>query len=300
MHREVDAPSDLPARSQAVPQVRLDADARAPDAPAPPEHSDDTNAASALPVQDPGAPPTPALHDPGAPPARSVDDPLARPTLPLHDPGPPPARSVDDPLARPTLPLHEPGAPPARSVDDALARLTLPLHEPSAGPQESLADDLAGLGGWCEPAGSSPWRLFRFERRWLARVFDSLLPPAPESGLPGARDVPLGRFIDDLLAASPLVSVTGLRAALWLVWLAPLFLHRRLVAFGGLAPAGQNALLDRLRRSDVYLVRQAVTFLKILACLGLCGLGPVQRRLGIHPTDVTPPAWAKKKPQAGA
>ena len=161
-------------------------------------------------------------------------------------------------------------------------------------PGGDLAGDLARLAGPADPAGSSPLRLFRFERRWLIQVFETILPSGAHPRMPlGARDVPAGRFVDDLLASAPLLSVLGLRAALWLVMAAPLF-GRRPRSFRGLGPEGRAALLDRLRRSDRYLVRQGVTLLKVLACLAVCGLGPVQRRLGIHPTDATPPPWARR------
>jgi hypothetical protein len=161
-------------------------------------------------------------------------------------------------------------------------------------PNNDLARDLDNLADRTDPAGSSPLRLFRFERRWLTRIFQAILPSGAHPRMPlGARDVPAGRFVDDLLASAPLLSVLGLRAALWLVMAAPLF-GRRPGTFAGLGAGGRVALLDRLRRSDRYLVRQAVTLLKVVACLAVCGLGPVQRRLGVHPTDATPPPWARR------
>jgi hypothetical protein len=80
-----------------------------------------------------------------------------------------------------------------------------------------------------------------------------------------------------------------------MVMAAPLLVGRTLRSFARLALGEREALLDRLRCSEIYLVREAVTFLKVLACLGFCGVGPVQRRLGIHPTDVTPPLWARRR-----
>ena len=154
--------------------------------------------------------------------------------------------------------------------------------------------DLGTLAAPSEPAGRSPLRLFRFERRWLARVFETVLPSGADPTMPlGARDVPMGRFVDDLLANVPPLTVLGLRAALWMVMLAPLPVLGRFRSFIGLAAADRMALLDRLRRSNRYVVRESVILFKIVACLGFCGLAPVQRRLGIHPTDSTPPPWAR-------
>jgi hypothetical protein len=158
-----------------------------------------------------------------------------------------------------------------------------------------LGDDLASLAPAAPPAGRHPLRLFRFERRWLMVVFETMLPSGAHPGMPlGGRDVPLGRFVDDLAASLPLTALLGVRAGLWLVMAAPLLLGRTRRPFTRLRLDEREELLDRLRRSDSYLVREAVTFLKLLACLGFCGLGPVQRRLGIHPTDATPPPWARR------
>jgi hypothetical protein len=110
----------------------------------------------------------------------------------------------------------------------------------------------------------------------------------------GAADVPMGRFVDDLLARAPLASVLGLRAALWLVVFAPPFVLRRPCTFLGLTAADRLALLGRLQASDRYLVRETAMLCKFLGCLGFCGLAPIQRRLGIHPLDPLPPSWARE------
>ena len=34
----------------------------------------------------------------------------------------------------------------------------------------------------------------------------------------------------------------------------------------------------------------------IVGCLGFCGLGPVQRRIGIYPSDEILPAWTGDPP----
>jgi hypothetical protein len=162
-------------------------------------------------------------------------------------------------------------------------------------PARDLGDDLASLAPGAPAAGGSPLRLFRFERRWLTLVFETMLPSGAHPGMPlGGRDVPLGRFVDHLADSLPLTALVGARAGLWMVMVAPLFFRRTLRPFSRLPFGEREALLERLRRSDMYLVREAVTFLKVLACLGFCGLGPVQRRLGIHPTDATAPAWTRR------
>lgn len=149
-----------------------------------------------------------------------------------------------------------------------------------------------------EPTGRHLLRFFRFERRWLLRVFETIL-PAGEKGAAGAApvlgapDVPMGGFVDDLLTHAPLLSVVGLRAALWMVMLAPPVVLRRACSFLGLATSERIRLLDSLGRSRLYIVRESALLLKIMACLGFCGLAPVQQRVGIHPVDAIPPSWAR-------
>src|ERR1700757_3647747 len=105
-----------------------------------------------------------------------------------------------------------------------------------------------------DPAGGD-LRLLRFERRWLVRIFETILPSG--AGLDrGAADVPMGRFVDDFAAHAPLATLIGLRAALWLVMLAPL-LWLRWRPFLGLRDADRVQVLERLRRSDLYLVRES-------------------------------------------
>jgi hypothetical protein len=150
--------------------------------------------------------------------------------------------------------------------------------------------------GPVSPRGSSPLRLFRFERRWLLQVFETVL-PAGEPALPlGAADVPMGRFLDDFLARAPLQAVLGLRAGLWMLVLAPLVSLRRPRTFLGLSAQDRAALIDRFRRSNHYLVRESATLFKIVGCLGFCGLGPIQQRIGIYPVDQTLPSWAREEP----
>ena len=155
--------------------------------------------------------------------------------------------------------------------------------------------DQAALAAPSDPAGSSALRLFRFERRWLVRIFETLLPSGVDPRLPiGAADVPMGSFIDDLLRHAPLLAVMGLRAGLWMLMLAPPVAIGRWRSFLGLETGVRLAVLERMRRSRHYLVREVALLFKIIGCLGFCGLPAVQRSLGIFPTDETPPSWAAR------
>jgi hypothetical protein len=136
-------------------------------------------------------------------------------------------------------------------------------------------------------------RLLGFERRWLAEIFAAMLPASDDPRFPlGASALGAERYIDDLMRSAPRDFALGLRVCTWLVQLAPLFTYGRLAGFAGLDAAQRSELLERLTRSDVYLIRELPMLFKTAACLGLCGLPDLQRRIGIHPVDASDPEWA--------
>jgi hypothetical protein len=98
------------------------------------------------------------------------------------------------------------------------------------------------------------------------------------------------------LRTAPFDFVLGLRLCTWLLMFAPLFVLRRLRTFESLSAAERAELLERFTRSDVYLIRELPMLFKTAACLGVCGLPEVQRRIGIYPVDATPPDWAAGDP----
>lgn len=133
-----------------------------------------------------------------------------------------------------------------------------------------------------------------FERRWLAAIFAAVLPGCDDPRFPlGAEQPGAERYVDALLAGAPRGFVRGLRACTWLLQLAPLLLLGRFCSFGGLPPAARAELLERMTRSERYLVRELPMLFKTAACLGVCGLPQVQRRIGIHPVDAADPDWAR-------
>jgi hypothetical protein len=137
-------------------------------------------------------------------------------------------------------------------------------------------------------------KTFVFERRWLAAIFAAVLPASDDPRFPeGADRLGVEAYVDALLDGAPRGFARGLRLCTWLLQLAPLLFLRRPVAFTALAPEARAALLERMAASDVYLVRELPMLFKTAACLGLCGLPAVQRRIGIQPLDTIDPDWAR-------
>src|ERR1041384_1600454 len=138
--------------------------------------------------------------------------------------------------------------------------------------------------------------LASFEKRWLLVIFETVVPSGANERMPlGARDAPMDRFIDDLLAHAPLHFCLGLRACIWILTLSPIFVLGRLGTFASLDSGERLQLLRRFSASPNYVLREMPLLFKTVACLGFCGLPDVQSRLGIHPVDATPPEWARPR-----
>lgn len=136
--------------------------------------------------------------------------------------------------------------------------------------------------------------MLAFERRWLLRVFEAILPSGADDRLTlGAKDVPMDRFVDDLLVRAPGQVRLGLRLSLWVLVLSPLFVIGRFATFVGLEPADQLRVLDKIGQSDRYLIRELPLLFKTIACMGFCGMPQVHEAVGIEPRDTRPPIWAR-------
>ena len=112
--------------------------------------------------------------------------------------------------------------------------------------------------------------LMKFERTWAAAVFDGIFPAKVDACIPiGARDVDadmVGLFEDAREAVPPRVAL-GLRLALWIVALAPLFTIGKLVTIGGLEGLDRERVVLALLSSPFYFVRQLTMLLKAFGAL---------------------------------
>ena len=110
--------------------------------------------------------------------------------------------------------------------------------------------------------------LMKFERRWAEAVFDGLFPAKVDARVPmGARDADMVGLFEDAREAVPPRVALGLRIALWLVALAPLFTIGKLVSIGGLEGVDRERVLLALLSSPLYFVRQLTLLLKTFGAL---------------------------------
>ena len=131
--------------------------------------------------------------------------------------------------------------------------------------------------------------LLPFEIDW-ARVIGRAF--VPMGALDGAMDgIDAGARYADECASSPWHAAIVMRLSLWLTWLAPLWLLRRLHTFGGLDATAQASLLERLAAHRVYLIRTSAMFLKLLLCQVLLCDEATLAQLGAYdlPQRLAPP-----------
>lgn len=119
------------------------------------------------------------------------------------------------------------------------------------------------------------------EARWAEVIGRGFAPQGIVLG--GIVDgAPIGEGMRDEARQSPWYFAIGLRAAILMVWLAPIWRRGRLRTFGGLAPEEQVALLELLMKSRVYFIRLALMLLKLTVCMILVGEERALRRVGAY------------------
>jgi hypothetical protein len=117
-------------------------------------------------------------------------------------------------------------------------------------------------------------RLTRFELACAKDAFVTIFP-----GPDGVASMDIEGYVQDTLARIPLEPVLGIRAAIWIVALAPLFILRRFRTLHGIAPSDRELVLVALATSPYYAVRQLVLALKALAALLYAGSPIVRARI---------------------
>jgi hypothetical protein len=157
-------------------------------------------------------------------------------------------------------------------------------------------------------------RLRSFELAWTDAAFDAIYPEPPPplsrpagpprsfrsgaaSGSPASSrspgssptapaQLPHGivrlhpaRFFDDLLVDAPFEQSLGLRFALWIVALAPLFTLKKFCTISALSSPDRVRVLEKLLASPSYVIRQLVVSLKAMATLLYASSPQVRARM---------------------
>lgn len=108
--------------------------------------------------------------------------------------------------------------------------------------------------------------LLDFELAWCSATFDTFHPEGTVLAH-GIEKMKPARFFDETLAQVPLEQSVGLRFALWMIALAPLFLLGKLHTIASLERQDRVRLLEKLLASPIYAVRQLVLAVKALGIM---------------------------------
>lgn len=138
-------------------------------------------------------------------------------------------------------------------------------------------------------------RLLRAEERWLRSELLALIPSEGDIPL-SAEDAGAVDIFRDMLEHLPVITGMSLHAAVVFVEFAgPLFGLKKTGRFSRLVDDQKTACLSALSSSRLYLARQMVMLLKMIACLGWGADPRVRRSLGYD----RPPRFVERDTEAG-
>jgi hypothetical protein len=122
--------------------------------------------------------------------------------------------------------------------------------------------------------------MLAFERRWVRDILSSFAPEGGPGLAPRVGEVDYERAFMSLHGSARLIARVGMRIALWLIALAPLWLRGERRTLPALPSEARQALLARLLEHRVYAVREAAFLMKLCACLALFANDAVRARSG--------------------
>lgn len=144
-------------------------------------------------------------------------------------------------------------------------------------------------------------RLLPFERRWMLTVFDAIYSGGLTSLPWKASEMRTTRaFVLDVFRVGPPVTMLGMRAALWLVYLlTPLLAFALPVPLGLLSETRRSEALEKVSNSRIYALRELPTLFKMLGSMAYCSSAEVQRAVGMERPDFRTPAWVEEAERHG-
>lgn len=131
-----------------------------------------------------------------------------------------------------------------------------------------------------------------FERRWAQALLEAFAPPGAGGLAPQAGEVDYVAGFQRMLASFTWRAALGLRAALWIGALAPLWMWGRLRSVTKLSVDRRTRLLRELLAHRLFLVRELAFLLKTAASFALLGTPSVRARSNYD--RGVEPAWPAK------
>jgi hypothetical protein len=121
--------------------------------------------------------------------------------------------------------------------------------------------------------------LTKLETTWAEAAMGAIFPGSREAGLADIRGMDLRGFLSQVVTTVPFQAALGLRLAIWIVALAPLFVLGRFATVVGLDQAGREQLIVRLLAHRSYALRSLVLILKTIGALLYAGDDAVRARM---------------------
>lgn len=123
-------------------------------------------------------------------------------------------------------------------------------------------------------------KLLATEQYKAGVIARAIMPAEAFGGLTAKQD--FGPAIAKNLLVTPWWAAIAVRAALWVVWFAPMWRTFSPHTFGGLSLEKQQGVLDLLARSNNYALREMVLLIKMNVCLPALGNTEVLTYLGAY------------------
>ena len=122
-------------------------------------------------------------------------------------------------------------------------------------------------------------KLTQLEDGWAQAALGAMFPGSRDKGLAGIGGMDVHGFLADVMRSLPFKAAIGLRAAVWLVALAPIVVLRRLATIRSLPPVDRERVVASLSASRTYVVRSLTMVLKAIGALLYAGDEAVRARL---------------------
>jgi hypothetical protein len=120
----------------------------------------------------------------------------------------------------------------------------------------------------------------RLELRWAEDLLAAFAPAGGAGLAPQEGEVRYAAVLERMREQATPLAAVGLRLALWMAALSPLWLWGRLRTASRLTPGERPELLRQLLRHRSHAVRELTTLLKLVAMMALLGTESVRARSG--------------------
>jgi len=138
----------------------------------------------------------------------------------------------------------------------------------------------------------------RIEERWAVAALSGFAPESegPREGLVTARpgSIDYRQTLRTMSGRSTILGRLGIRLAIWLIALSPIWSLRRLRLFPALEPAARADLLHRLLEHPLFAVRELCLLLKVVACMAFLAPGAVRAQTRFRDVDEDDPEKPEK------